>query len=261
MTIHLSLKTNDWVFNTGPWFRPFVSWWTNPNVWTLRFGNFQQFVSIFHFYLGISRYCVFCLSCAPWQSGYDIHDFCCCYLRCRWSLFSEHCTRPRIVFYNIASEYNPTFELLVLYLQFGILQMADVHQWGKLNFDALGPCFIDHLWFTSDICQVPRPNFLHFSPFLVHLSLLRDFSWLLPVSQMHVTIQTLRSQCLYPRAVWTNRWMVHSRVSPSFFDLRLRFRLRLLFLNRTLAHNSSPVSSFLSLRIRMQTTHLFRFPV
>ena len=28
------------------------------------------------FYLGISRYCVSCLSCASWQSGYDIHDSC-----------------------------------------------------------------------------------------------------------------------------------------------------------------------------------------
>ena len=32
------------------------------------------------FFLGISRYCISCLSCAPWQSGYDIHDFCCCHL-------------------------------------------------------------------------------------------------------------------------------------------------------------------------------------
>ena len=30
------------------------------------------------FYLGISRYCVSCLSCATRQSGDDIHDFCCC---------------------------------------------------------------------------------------------------------------------------------------------------------------------------------------
>ena len=51
---------------------------TNPIVWTFRFWNFQYFVSIFHFHLGTSRYCVRCLSCASWQSGFDIHDFCCC---------------------------------------------------------------------------------------------------------------------------------------------------------------------------------------
>ena len=38
--------------------------------------------SIFHFYLGFSRYCVCCLSIATRQSGDDIHDFSCCHLRC-----------------------------------------------------------------------------------------------------------------------------------------------------------------------------------
>ena len=48
--------------------------------------------------------------------------------------------------------------------------------------------------------------------------------WL--VSQLHVAIQTLWSQCLFPRAVWTNRWIVHfQQVSPCLFDLRVRFRL------------------------------------
>ena len=63
-------------------------------------------MSIFHFYLGKSRYCVRCLSIANWQAGYDIHDFCCCHLRCWWSLFGEYCVRTSIVFYNITSEYN-----------------------------------------------------------------------------------------------------------------------------------------------------------
>ena len=29
---------------------------------------------------GITRYCISCLTYAPWKSGYDIHDFCCCHL-------------------------------------------------------------------------------------------------------------------------------------------------------------------------------------
>ena len=41
MTIQISFKKNDWVFHTGPWFRPFVSWQTNPNVCTFRFGIFS----------------------------------------------------------------------------------------------------------------------------------------------------------------------------------------------------------------------------
>ena len=82
-------------------------------------------------------------------------------------------------------------------------------------------------------------------------------------SQLLVAIQTLWSQCLFPRAVWTNRWTVHSQVSPCLFDLRLRFRLRLcLHINvqQTLAHNSSKESPCLRWCFRSQTRHLFRFP-
>ena len=35
--LQISFKKNDWVFHTGPWSWPIVSWYTNPNVWTLRF--------------------------------------------------------------------------------------------------------------------------------------------------------------------------------------------------------------------------------
>ena len=44
--------------------------------------EFSIIWSIFHFYLGTSRYCISCLSCATRQSGYDFHDFCCSHLRC-----------------------------------------------------------------------------------------------------------------------------------------------------------------------------------
>ena len=158
MTVQISLKRNDWIVHTGPWFRPFVS-----NVSTFRFWNFQQFWSIFHFYQGTSRNCISCLSCAPWQSGYDTHDFCCCHLWCWWSLFSEYRIRPRIIFYNITSENNSTFVFLVLCLQFSIFQMTDVHQWGKMNFCAIRPCFIDHLffyiWLSSDSTPIFSPMF------------------------------------------------------------------------------------------------------
>ena len=39
--------------------------------------QFSIILGIFHFDLGFSRHCISCLSCAPWQSGYDVHDFCC----------------------------------------------------------------------------------------------------------------------------------------------------------------------------------------
>ena len=84
------------------------------------------------------------------------------------------------------------------------------------------------------------------------------------LKQLHAAIQTPWSRCLFPRAVWTNRVVVHfRRVSPFLFDLRLRFRLRLcLYLNvqQTLARNSSQVSPCLRWCFRSQTRHVCRFP-
>ena len=60
---------------------------------------------------------------------------------------------------------------LVPCLQFGILQMADVHQWGKLNFSALNSCFIDHIVLVSDFRQLPRWYFLLFFPLFLHCRL------------------------------------------------------------------------------------------
>ena len=71
-------------------------------------------------------------------------------------------------------------------------------------------------------------------------SRVREHGSFLLVSQLHVAIQTLWSRCLCPRAEWT---IVHSRVSPFLFDLRLHFRLRLrlcLNVQQTLAHNWKP---------------------
>ena len=61
------------------------------------------------FYVGFGWYCVCCLSIAPWQSGYDIHDLCCRHLWCWWPLLAKYCIRSRIIFQNVASKYNSTF--------------------------------------------------------------------------------------------------------------------------------------------------------
>ena len=127
-------------------------------------GFFSKYVNIFHFYLGVSRYCVCCLSFATWQSGDDINDFG-GYLRCWRSLLSECCVRARIGFHNITSENDSTFVLLGLCLQSSIFQMTHVHQWCKLNFCARRPCFIDHLFFTSDFREI-FSNFSHSSHYV-----------------------------------------------------------------------------------------------
>ena len=69
----------------------------------------------------------------------------------------------------------------------------------------------------------------------------------LRVSKLHVAILTLWSQCLFPRALWSNRWIVYfSQVSPCLFDLHLRFRL-CLQIQQTLAHNSLQNSPLLKI--------------
>ena len=42
--------------------------------------------------LGVTWYCVCCLSCASWKSWYNVHYFCSCHLWCWWSFpqFSLH---------------------------------------------------------------------------------------------------------------------------------------------------------------------------
>ena len=75
--------------------------------------DFLLFGSILHFYLdfylGMSRYCVCCLSVGTKQ-GNDIHDFCCCHL---WCLVGEHCRKPRIVFHNtiFENDYSYKYEI------------------------------------------------------------------------------------------------------------------------------------------------------
>ena len=53
-----------------------------------------------------------------------------CYLMCCWSLF-------RIIFYNVTSELDPAFVLLILRFQLRILEMTQIHQRRKMNFSAL----------------------------------------------------------------------------------------------------------------------------
>ena len=140
------------------------------NVWTLRFWIFEQFVSIFHFHLGISWYCVCCLSIATWQSGDDIHDLGGCHLRCWRSLFSEYCTRPRVIFHNVTSEYNSTFVFLVLSFLKWQMSINDA----KWTFapDVLASSITSDLFLTFVSCHAGIFSDFHIlSPLLLSLRL------------------------------------------------------------------------------------------
>ena len=60
--IRIILKWNEWVFHTGPRFRPFMSWKTYPKIWTFWLWNSGQSGSILHLDLGECWYSVGCLS-------------------------------------------------------------------------------------------------------------------------------------------------------------------------------------------------------
>ena len=179
----------------------------------------------------LSRYCISCLSIATRQSGDDIHDFCCCHLWCCWSLFSEYGTRPRIVFYNITSEYNSTF----------------------VFFGALPP--IQH--FSNDRCPSVRRNellrpspLLHRSPlsyFRLSSGSTPKFSPILPLSLstaafaagifmargIGINLWTKLKCCseLFPfTAIWSSWWFGNDSPIRSLVDYQLPKYTQVLFL-------------------------------
>ena len=55
MTVQISPKRNDWVFHTGPWFRPFVSWLTNPKCLGIPIWEFSLICEHLPFLLGYKQ--------------------------------------------------------------------------------------------------------------------------------------------------------------------------------------------------------------
>ena len=119
MTVQIPLKRNNWVFNTGPWFRSLVSW--EDEVKCLDTPILESSIIWEHLPFLLGDKPILRLLRCPSQPGnlemismilaaviWDAEDF----------LFSEYCVRTWVVFYNITTEYNSTFVLLVLCLQF-----------------------------------------------------------------------------------------------------------------------------------------------
>ena len=69
---------------------------------------------------------------------------------------------PESSFDNVTSEYDSTFVFLISRFQLRILKMTEIHQRRKMNFSAISPCFVDHLFLASDFRQLPCRNFHQF---------------------------------------------------------------------------------------------------
>ena len=60
VTVPISFKRYHWIFNVWPWFWQFVSWKTDPYIWTFWLGYSEQFGSIFIHHLSVCWYAVGC---------------------------------------------------------------------------------------------------------------------------------------------------------------------------------------------------------
>ena len=158
-----------WIFNVWPRFGPFVSWRTYPFFWTLCLWNSEQPGSVLQFYLSVCWYDVSCLSITVLLSCNDIHDFCCCHLKRRWTLFRKDCIGSRVVFYTMSprSTTRPLY-FWNLGSNSAIFEMTDVHPCSKVDF-LLSLCASRITSFLAlDVLLLPGWNRLKLLPSLVH---------------------------------------------------------------------------------------------
>ena len=89
-------------------------------------------------------------------------------MRCTRTLLREHCTRARIVFHYVASEYNPSFVSLKCWFQLRVLEMTHIHQRSKMDRSLLFVCFQDDLLLALRFGHWPSQQLFELLPFLVH---------------------------------------------------------------------------------------------
>ena len=115
-----------------------------------------------------------------------------------------------------------TLSLVSCVLSLGFTTHTQYQVWSSFLLDFVFQLCICYQTYTVIVNFICNQILAHF-----YIAKTGQFE-VLSLQQLHVAIQTLWSQCLFPRAAWTNRWIVHfQQVSPCLFDLRLRFRVRL----------------------------------
>ena len=146
-----------------------------------------------------------------------VHDLCGCHLWCWWSLLCKYCMRAGIIFHNVTSEYDSTFLLLKLRLQFRILEMTEVHWWRKMNFYTVVPCFSDHVFLDSDFCQLPCWYFLKFSHYFHCCLCIRYFECLRHWNKL-VHQVTMLSEFIPFAAMWSSWYFCRTPSNRSLID-------------------------------------------
>ena len=118
--------------------------------------------------MGISRHCVSCWSCAPWQSGYDIHDFCGRHLWC-WEILVQwilHTILNRLLQYHLSVQ----LDLCIFGALSPIRHSSNDRCPSVTQKELLRPSSLLHrsplscFWLSSG----STPKISQFFPFLVH---------------------------------------------------------------------------------------------
>ena len=151
MTIQISLKRNDWG----------LPYWTMMKAIcrgrTFRFWNFQEFGVSSIFNLSVQLLVLSIQETLKWYPFLFRPSSCDtdypCSEKTTWESESSFPIFPRSItgplhFWSFVCDS----------------QLTEIHHWSELFRYVLIPCFIDHFWFISDFCQIPRRNFLKFFP-------------------------------------------------------------------------------------------------
>ena len=163
ITTQIPVKVNNWVFHTGPWFRPFVSCKSYPYVWTFGQWNFEQSWSILQFHLGVCRYCNSCLSFTIWQFWNYIHNFRSGHFWRRRSLLCEYSISAWVIFNNVPVLCTSEVSVPTPFFKWQ-MSINDA----KWTFFFVFVCFKNDLFLASNFLQFPSWNRLKFLPFLEH---------------------------------------------------------------------------------------------
>ena len=164
MTIQIAFKRNDWVFHTGPWFRPFICVVVDESkcldipIW--EFSTICEHLPFLLGYKLILRLLLIHRNLVSWRwyPWFWRLSFVMLMILVQWILRK---TQNRLLQYHLGAQ----LDLCI----FGALPPIQhfSNDICPLNFCARRSCFIDHPLLTSDFRQVPRRNFLQFFPFLV----------------------------------------------------------------------------------------------
>ena len=210
MTVQISLKRNDWIFRTGPWFSAIcVLVHVFPNIWT--FWLRKCFTMMVHlpFWPGcLQTFRPAACSVHPGKSWCNVHYFCSRHLWRRWSLLSKYCIQSWIISHDVTAEYNSTFCI-------SETVAPTPNAWNNIRPFTTQKCTILHSSLASTII-----SFLFLTFVSCHASIFSSFSYSLSTAAFTsgIFIAWGMGINLCTRLWWLNEFSIIS-AHPGCFDM------------------------------------------